>query len=209
MIFGDTAEEGFVRGQRYAHPGLRIAFEVPDGYRLDNRKEAVVATGPDRIALQVDAAPLAPNKSLKAYLSSGWIGGLTPEPPKALRINGLEALRGRAAADGWIFDITLVRVGDRVYRLITAAPAGVETLGVEAQKIATTFRRISARDAAILKPLEIKIHTVASGENISSIVRRYMRWTDKKEGADLIRALNTIGPGGLRPGQKIKLVVEG
>ena len=37
-------------------------------------------------------------------------------------INGNEAATARAAADGWKFDITVIRAGGQVYRLLPAAP---------------------------------------------------------------------------------------
>jgi predicted Zn-dependent protease len=209
LKYGDTASEGYVRGRTYAHPGLQITFMVPEGYRLDNRKEAIVATGPGELAVRVDAAPLAPNKSLKAYLNSGWIGGLTPAPPVASNINGMEALTGQAAADGWLFDITLLRSGERVYRVIAAAPAGSADVRAAGSAVATTFRKMTPQETANLRPLKMDVTTVAAGQSIEQIVAQKMSW-NPDGGAALVRLLNAI-PEGRQPnaGDTIKIVVEG
>ena len=37
LLFGDTPEEGYVRGNTFLHPGLGISFAVPQGFVIDNR----------------------------------------------------------------------------------------------------------------------------------------------------------------------------
>ena len=46
MIFGDGAGDGFVRGNTFAHKKLGFAFDVPEGFNLENRDEAVLASVP-------------------------------------------------------------------------------------------------------------------------------------------------------------------
>jgi len=43
MSVDDARNEGFVRGRRFLHPTLRLAFEVPEGYRILNDSSAVLA----------------------------------------------------------------------------------------------------------------------------------------------------------------------
>jgi predicted Zn-dependent protease len=49
LLYGDTPEEGYVRGETFLHPGLGVSFSVPQ--RLHHRQfkaAAVTATGPER-----------------------------------------------------------------------------------------------------------------------------------------------------------------
>src|SRR5690606_34625127 len=58
MIYGDKADEGYIRGRTFAHPKLKFAFEVPAGFRLYNQSQAVIARdGDGKAAIQFDRAP--------------------------------------------------------------------------------------------------------------------------------------------------------
>ena len=58
MIYGDSPEEGFVRGRAFAHPVLRIAFTAPPGFRLRNGPEAVVGTHQSGASMRFDEVRL-------------------------------------------------------------------------------------------------------------------------------------------------------
>ncbi len=45
LVFGDTPEEGFVRGNTFLHPRFGVAFSVPSGFVIDNTAAAVTASG--------------------------------------------------------------------------------------------------------------------------------------------------------------------
>ncbi|MEO0497399.1 MAG: M48 family metalloprotease [Pseudomonadota bacterium] len=210
LTFGDKPEEGFVRGRTYSHPGLGLTFTVPNGFRLDNREEAIVATGPGERAIRVDAAPLPLQRTLTDYLNSGWIGGLSDRPPVLSKINGMDALRASAASEGWVFDITLLRSEARVYRLITASPTGGNSSNVTeiGAQVANSFRKMSKQEVAQLKPLKIQTVRIGPGDTIEKIAGQRMGWSD--DGAGLLRGLNGL-TGSAQPavGSRIKLVVEG
>ena len=38
LLFGDTPEEGYVRGNTFLHPRLGISFSVPAGFVIDNTR---------------------------------------------------------------------------------------------------------------------------------------------------------------------------
>ena len=79
LLFGDTPEEGYVRGNSFLHPGLGIAFSVPAGFVIDNSQAEVTATGPGDMAIRFDGVELEPNgSSLTDYIRSGWVTGLEP-----------------------------------------------------------------------------------------------------------------------------------
>ena len=122
MLFGDTPEEGYVRGNTFLHPGLGVSFSVPAGFVIDNSAAAVTATGPGDIAIRFDGVAIDKNVPLADYVKSGWVAGLEETSVRAETINGNEAAIARAQAEGWRFDITVIRAGGQVYRLLTAAP---------------------------------------------------------------------------------------
>jgi predicted Zn-dependent protease len=70
-----------------------------------------------------------------------------------------------------------------------------------------SLRRISANEAATIRPKVIDVVTVGPGDSINSLAGR-MAYRDFQ--VDRFLALNGLNPGArLTPGQKVKLVVYG
>lgn len=124
LLYGDSPQEGYVRGQTFMHGQLGIRFDVPTGFQIDNKAEAVLATGPGDVAIRFDGIADTARKSLTDYIASGWVTGLQPDTIRPISVNGLEAATARASADRWDFDVTVVRIDNRIYRFLTAVPKG-------------------------------------------------------------------------------------
>jgi predicted Zn-dependent protease len=121
-------------------------------------------------------------------------------------INGNEAAVARAGAEGWRFDITVIRAGGQVYRLLTAAPAASTSLDAVASSVSGSFRVLSAAEKAALKPLRIRVVTVQPGQTMGSLAAR-MVGVDRK--LDLFRVLNALSPGAnVSAGDKVKIVTD-
>jgi predicted Zn-dependent protease len=206
MLFGDSPEEGYVRGRTFLHPGLGVTFSVPEGFAIDNSAVAVTAAGPGDVAVRFDGVTLARRTTLADYLRSGWVSGLDPQSVRAETFNGFEAARARASADGWQFDVTVIRAGSQVYRLLTAAPAASTALAPTADSVARSFRTLSEAEKAALQPLRIRVVTVGPGETVGTLAAR-MTGVDRK--LELFRLLNGLGPGAsVSAGGKAKIVTD-
>ena len=206
MLFGDKPEEGYVRGRNFMHPELGITFSVPSGFTIDNSANAVTATGPGDIAVRFDSVAVRRGMSLSNYIKSGWVSGLDKESVRAVTINRNEAATARARSDGWQFDITVVRLNGRVYRLLTAAPLSSARLVSVARSVSGSFRALTAREKATLKPLRIKTVKVRAGDTVGTLAAR-MKGTDRK--LDLFRILNALPAGAsLSVGKPVKIVTD-
>jgi predicted Zn-dependent protease len=206
MLFGDSPEEGYVRGHDFLHPRLGIAFSVPQGFVINNSASEVTAAGPENTAIRFDAVALSRSTSLRTYLESGWVAGLDESSIQETRINGLQAVTALASAEQWDFDITLIRQGGQVYRLLTAAPKGSgQVIGI-ARSVSGSFRIMSQTERASLNPLHIRIADVSAGENVGSMAAR-MRGTDRP--LELFRILNGLGKtSSISAGDKVKIVTN-
>jgi predicted Zn-dependent protease len=206
LLFGDSPNEGYVRGTEFLHPVLGIRFRVPAGFRIDNNADAVMATGPGDLAIRFDGVTDDSSQSLTDYIASGWVTGLDPSSIRQTRVDGLPAATARASADRWDFDITVVRLKDRIYRFLTAAPRGSSELETTASVVRAGFRRMSAVEIRQLQPLRIRIATAAPGDTVASLAAR-MKGVERK--LELFRLLNAIPPGSVvTPGQKVKIVSD-
>jgi predicted Zn-dependent protease len=207
LLYGDSPTEGYVRGETFLHPNLGIRFDVPPSFRIDNKAEAVMATGPNEVAVRFDLVDDTSGGSLTDYIASGWVTGLMPETIRAAFVNGMPAATARASAERWDFDVTVVRNGPKIYRFLTAVPKGDATdLQATATKLRSTFRRLSPSEIANLKPLRIRVVTVAPKDTVDTLASR-MLGTDRK--LDLFRLLNGLPIGAtVKPGDKVKIVAE-
>lgn len=206
LLYGDSPQEGYVRGETFLHGGLGIRFDVPRDFRIDNKVEAVLATGPGETAIRFDGVAADDNNSLTNYLTSGWVAGLQPDTVRQIEVNGLPGANARASADRWDFDVTVIRVDNKIFRFLTAVPKGSATLQTTADVLRASFRRMTREEIASLKPLRVRIVTVAQGDTVASLAVRMMG-TDRK--LDLFKLINALPAGAVvSPGQKVKIISE-
>ncbi len=206
LLYGDTPEEGYVRGNVFLHPKLGVSFTVPTNFTIDNSASAVTATGPGDMAIRFDGVAIDQKISLADYVRSGWVTGLDPASVRIVTINGNQAATANASAGGWQFDITVIRVGGQIYRLLTAAPLANTTLNVVARSVGDSFKSLSDAEKAALKPLRVRVVTVKPGETVGTLSAQ-MVGIDRK--MDLFRLLNALSPvATLSAGQKVKIITD-
>ena len=206
MVFGHPTDEGVVRGQRFLHPGLGIAFDAPQGFRLDNTEQAVLGAHSDGRALRFDGVQLRRGQSLENYLQAGWIEGLDRGSISRSTTNGLEVVTANAAAGQWIFKVAVIKVDDRVYRFIFASSERTSAFADAAQAVIGSFRRMTADEREGIDPLRIRVVTARPGDSVASLARRMETGGDREA---LLRTINALGPGDrIRAGDQVKLITE-
>ena len=107
-------------------------------------------------------------------------------------------------------DVRLVALrgdGGRIFRLAFITPAGLTaSLNEEFRRTTYSFRRISKTEAAAIKPLKIRVITVAKGDTADTLAdampfekyrRRWFATLNRQRLED-----------GLQPGVKVKTVSE-
>jgi len=213
MIYGDSPENGFVRGRTFAHPTLGIAFSVPEGYSLLNGAEQVIAKSKSGGALAFDAGAANGARDPADYLSRVWGKGTALQELQALTIGGLPAATAvtRGEIDGERADIRLVAIrfdNGTMYRFTFLAPAGsLSRVDREFQATANSFHRLTRQDAAQLQPRRVRVLTVRPSDGVEEFVRRMPQEPYAEE---LFRIINDLPPGTrLSAGQKVKIIEGG
>jgi predicted Zn-dependent protease len=190
----------------FLHPRLAIAFRVPDTFRLENTKQAVLAASGEDTAMRFDGVTVAESTPPATYLASGWINGLVNGSIKETTVNGLPAATAEAAAGNWVFRIGVVQVGGSMFRLIFADRNGPALIDGALATTLASFHRMSKEEIAQLKPLVISVVKARKGDTIDSLAAR-MQGTERP--AELFDLLNGLQPGDVPvPGQLVKLVVD-
>jgi len=210
LRYGYSPEEGFVRGQRFLHPTLRFAFEVPDGFTLFNGSTQVTAFGPDESVIVFDQAQKPGGADPLTYLQRDWAAKARLQEVERISVNGLEAATGRT--QGRIrqgrrdFRLVAIRYDtDTIYRfMFVTKPGSASRFNVPFRETTHSFRVLDEAEAQALKPLTLRLHTVQQGETVESLARQ-MPYEDHQ--VLRFRTLNGLKDGAeVKPGQKVKLV---
>lgn len=206
MLFGDTPQEGFVRGRTFLHPQLGVSFSVPAGFVIDNSAAAVTAAGPGDVAVRFDGVSIDARVPLADYVRSGWVAGLDTASIRQHVINGNEAVSARARAEGWQFDVTVVRAAGQVYRLLTAAPASSDALDRIATEVAGSFRVLTPAERENLRPLRIRVVAVRPGDTVATLAAQMVGVERKLEMFRLINAMNAGAT--VSAGARVKIITD-
>jgi len=213
MIYDDSPEEGFIRDHAFLHPVLRIAFEVPEGWVMQNSSQAVVARdAAGKAAIQFDTAKIDANMSNAGYVGQVWAQGQNVQNVENIRVNGMQGATGlvqKPVQGGTaIYRLTAIRVSPtQVYRFLalTTAP-DFQAMDKSFRWIVGSFRQMSASEAAAIKPYRLRIATVKAGETVSDYVRR-MAFIPFAE--DQFLLINALPPNArLQAGQKVKYISQ-
>ena len=213
VIVDDDPAQGIIDGRTFTHPDLRLQFVVPTGYEMQNSSEAVTIAGGGGKAQFSSARFDGDFNSYIAQVINALTEGKTQVqagPVQRTTINGLPAafLTGRANTSSGAVDISVMAYqfdARTAYHFImlTQAGAGMQPFA----GMLNSLHRISAQDAALVRPRVIDVVTVKRGDTLASLGQR-MAYRDYK--VERFASLNGLaGNAPLVPGQKVKLVVYG
>ena len=213
MIYGDSPEDGFVRGRAFAHPILRIAFTAPPGFRLRNAPEAVVGMHPLGATVRFGEARLAnPSISTWHYLRGVWASRVALTRIERTHVDGMDAVAAstRVRTRSGVHDVRLVAIRaapNRVYRFFfVTPPRQTREFSTPFRQMIASFRRLGVAQAANLRPLRLRVVEVRPGDTVQSLAVR-MPFNDFR--TERFQVLNGLRPGErLRPGQLVKIVTE-
>ena len=213
MIYGDSPEDGFVRGRAFAHPVLRIAFTAPPGFHLQNAPEAVVGTHPSGATMRFDEATLAsPSLGTWRYLRGVWASKVPLTRIERTQVDGLDAAAAstRVRTASGVRDVRLVAIRaapTRVYRFFfVTPPQRTREFSVPFRQMIASFRRLGLGQVANLRPLRLRVVAVAPGDTVESLAAR-MPFNEFR--SERFTVLNGLRPGErLQPGQLVKIVTE-
>jgi len=207
MVYGEDPSEGFVRGRRFVHPKLGFTFQAPPGFSLDNTAEAVLGlkTGGGE-ALRLDVVSVPPEQTLGAYLKSGWMENVDAASVQETTVNGFPAATATSTGEGWSFRLYAIRYGSDVYRFIFAARERTAQSDRSFRDSVSTFRRMSLKEAAQVRPLRLSVVTVGAHDTAESMAKRM---AVANHALETFRVLNGLTASDkLKAGQKVKIVVE-
>ncbi len=220
LVFGDKPEDGVVRGSEFLHPLLRIGVTFPEGWELTNSEQAVMAREPGTdhymVLQEVDRQSFAGQGSRSiADLAIGVMrrAGYQNVDGAIEDINGNQAYvglyRGNAKDVGKVMmRAAHVSMGRQVYVIAGFAPEKeFDLVDREIAPALRTFRQLTTREAAEIRPNKIQFYVVKPGDSWQSIAARQSR---NFVNASTLAIMNDREVSEQpQPGDRVKIVVEG
>lgn len=213
IVWGNSPDEGVVRNRTFLHPALGFAFIVPEGFRVLNGKTQVQAQGPNGAVVVFDRNPQPFRGAPDAYLVRAWASKAQLANLQRFDVGGMPAATATTRArlrDGGMVDLRFVAIAwneDTFYRFLFVAPAGsIARLDPLFERTARSFRRLSAAEAASLRPLRVRVVTARAGDTVESLARAMPVENLHKERFLVLNGM----PSDYRlgPGDKVKVISE-
>jgi predicted Zn-dependent protease len=203
MVFGNNPREGFSEGRRFYHPVLEFQIDFPDGWLIDNTREAVVATEPQQQArLQLTVAKVRRGTTAEEYVRALASAGLPAQSERPLRIHGYNAVL--AVYSGAIAGFVEFR--DQIVQIVGVSQDPRRFFqGME--DAIRSFDKLADERIIRAQPDRLKIYTAREGDTLVSIAGRY---SNPRVTADDLAVLNRMAEEQpITPGRLLKVVEKG
>ncbi|CAN5914640.1 M48 family metalloprotease [soil metagenome] len=206
MSVDDPPQEGFVRGNRFVHPVLKLAFEAPRDFRLFNDTDGVLGIGRDRSLLFFSCTEGPASGTLADWMRNRLKP--TPTDIQSTEIGGAEAAigarpRGSDAGLGQVRYV-LIRHDNRVcfFNLLSDGPDRDRRIEV-LLAAARTFHTLSTAEAAALRPYRLRVIT-PDGATAAQLAQRLPYADFKMERLLLLNGVDT--PADLTRLSQVKII---
>lgn len=210
LMYGDDPKQGVVEGRTFSHPEFRLRFDAPNGFYLLNGSRSVTIGGQSGKG-ELTTAPY--NGDMNAYIRSVY-AALTPQGQAQIQpgeiqrttVNGIPAAYSvtRVISSGNPVDVTVFVyefAANQAFHFLTMSQAGQ---AAQFNPLFSSMRRLSATEAASIRPRKLQVVTVKSGDTVQSLANR-MAYNDKP--LDRFLVLNGLDASTrLAAGQKVKIV---
>ena len=208
MMYGDSANQGFMRNGTFYHPDIGFAFNVPSTVKLENAPKYILMRGQEKTLLVFDI--VKNNTGANDYLEAVRSRHNLSEPVENIDVNGAHAatisvpvnFQGREA------DLRLIVIEwteGQIIRMQIMIPRGTSNDAIDQLKrISYSFRRMDARDKNAVRPNQIDLITAHAGDTIETLSRGM---NIEKGKADMFAALNGLTPATpIEAGRQYKIV---
>jgi predicted Zn-dependent protease len=213
IVYGDSPEQGVVRGNDFLHADLRFALRFPEGWEVQNSPQQVLAKAPDAEAyLLLQLVPKAQGTLQQVAVGSMQNAGFRAVEGDTERVNGLDAFVGTYQGNMQGLGNTVARAAHiaherNVYLVAGLAPRDIFNDFANAlSRSVESFRPLSRQEAANIRPNRVDLYTVRSGDSWQEIASRF----DNMLKPATLAIMNGFDPAQPPPeGTRLKVVVAG
>lgn len=209
LAFGESADQGLVRGRNFYHGALGIALTAPSGWRMQNGAEQLVLLNPaGNAALVLKPVPPSAGKSHAEVIKNGFKP--TAGKSEAATLNGLQATRysgTRQDAQGKTQDLEFTVVSGPDGKLYVLQQLAKDAATLQSNRAAlreaeASFRPLNAQDKAAAKPWVVRLVPYPKG-GFAELAKR----SSLPNAEQQLRLVNGFyGGGEPKLGQLVKVV---
>jgi predicted Zn-dependent protease len=212
ITYGESREQGVVRGQNFFHEPLGLVLNAPPGWRFDNNPQDLYLINPaGDAAVVMKLVPPKAGRNHEDILRNGFKAtqGRVDRTP----VNGFEATyfvgqRQAHNEQAQPLEVTLIDgPGGRTYAFLHAARDGATLQRNRAalREATTSFRAFAAADRAAARPWTIRTASMPAG-GFAELARRSPLSRDPAQAERQLRLLNGVYAGGsIAPGRTVKV----
>lgn len=197
LIYGDSPDQGFIRGQSFLHPGMGFGFDVPAGFTLHNQPSQVVATSASGGVIVFDMATNNASADAFAYLTQAWLQDEV-QGAERISVNGMNAATAQfpGTVNGAPVNVRVIAVQwgpNHFARFQLAIPKNASAAMIEdLKKSSYSFHRLSDSEKQGLKPYRVHVVTASGGDTVGSLAARQ---PFDKMNEERFRVLNGLAAG--------------
>lgn len=204
IYFGDSPDQGVIRNNALLHEKLGISVQFPQGWRMQNQPDRVVAINPQGTAL-VELKPGPRNaqpldtlqKGLKLDQGARYETG---------SVNGNPAAFAAGTQQGKPVLVAAINFNNAQYLLAGMARDGAtyNQNRTALKDSINSFRAISQQERQLARPYVIRVISAQPGMTMASLAAQSpLGWGAESQ----LRLMNDLYPSGEpQPGQLIKIV---
>jgi predicted Zn-dependent protease len=212
MVYGDSAEQGFTRGQTFYHPKIGFSFKAANGYRFINQTNQIIVTANNGSVVLFDMAKRSNGQSAASYIKQSWLKNKAGLKVENTTVNGMNA--ASASFDGTVngkavtLRVMAIEFKPGTFaRFQVAIPKGASSSMIDDLKRTTySFKHMTDAEKNKIKPYRLRVVNAKKGDTIASLANR-LPYEDRKE--ERFRVLNSLLPNeALVVGRPYKIITD-
>ena len=183
MEIGDSAAQGFMSGDKFVHPELGFAFDIPNNYKTDNKATVFAAQSKSRNGgtLLFTGGAKKAGQSVENYLQQTVLKGdlsnardFGTNTVNGFRTASVERTGAINGVKSNIRTIVFEWDNDTVYQMAIAMPQGISSAEANAlQQSALSFKRLSSAEKRKYRPKKLTLRVAKSGDSVGTMSARF------------------------------------
>jgi len=208
-VLGTAEQDGVLRKNRFYHSDLNLFVEFPEGWKVDNLPDRLIATPKTGDAqLQITIDDLNKKQTPKQYLDEQFKGKVTEgQPVQTANFQGYTGYTNISTKGGSVPSrVAAVFHGKRVYQVLIAGKDSAALNKYDSVGLGTikSMRQLKTAERKLARPKNIKLIRAKSGDTFAKLAKK----SDiQNHPVEQLRLLNGMYPDGEpKSGQLIKIV---
>ncbi|MEM9469784.1 MAG: M48 family metalloprotease [Pseudomonadota bacterium] len=178
LTYGDSADQGFVRGNTFYHPEIGFKFTVPESSKIVNSQKAVTSKHPNGTIIIFDMGKTQDAIDPLSYIKTVWLRDQKLGNAENITVNGMRAATASFTGTVQNRSVTIRLVAiewspGKFFRFQMAIPKNVNSAFMdELKKTTYSFKKMTASEKQSIRPKRIQLVTAKSGDSFATMGKK-------------------------------------